>query len=161
MVDDNEPLRSFETESMVPARHKEPDWGAFIQMTVRYLKYSREVRRELQERNVNVRFVVEAIDHMPGAMLTFKDKDITVTQLSKEDAQDKTKWDGKISGKGDIIFFYFLGDYGRVRPLLSGKLKPTRLIKLLKMDFFVRLAIAFFNENRSFAKAIYYKFYPK
>ncbi len=159
--DKPEALRCFETEGMEAAKQKEPGWGIFIQTTVRYLKNSMEVRHQLQQRDLKTKFVVEATDHMPGALLTFKDKDITVTQLSLEDSQDKTKWDGKITGTGEEIFNYFLGTYGRIRPLLTRKLKPTRLVNLLKMDFFVKAVVAFFNGNKSFAKAIYYKFYPK
>ncbi len=160
-ADKTDSLRDFESESKASPNQKEPDWAIFLQTTVRYLKYSMEVRRQLNERNLNTKFVVEATDHMPGALLTFKDRDIIVTQLSMEDSADKTKWDGKISGKGEEIFHYFLGEFGRVRPLLTGKLKPTRLLNLLKMDFFVKLAVGFFNVNKSFAKGIYYKFYPK
>ncbi len=161
MSDIKESLRSFEDESGKPINQKEPNWAIFLQTTVRYLKSSVAVRNQLEQRDLKTKFVVEATDHMPGALLTFKDKDIMVTQLSMEDSGDKTKWDGKISGKGEEIFHYFLGEYGRVRPLLTRKLKPTRLLNLLKMDFFVKLSVAFFNGNKSFATAIYYKFYPK
>ncbi len=160
-ADKPESLRDFDSETLESVKQKEPNWAIFLQTTVRYLKYSKEVLRQLEQRDLNTKFVVEATDHMPGALLTFKDKDIIVTQLSMADSGDKTKWDGKISGKGEEIFHYFLGEFGRVRPLLTRKLKPTRLLNLLKMDFFVKLAVGFFNVNKPFAKAIYYKFYPK
>jgi len=133
-------------------------WPLFISLTTQYLKNAKEVRAALKKRDLVARLVVEATDASPAALLTIKNHDIFVDSLSAEDAKDKTKWDGKISGSAQMLFYYFTGDLGLIRPLLFGKLKATRLLNLLKMTFFVKLSQKVFKHNISFARAIWGKF---
>jgi aldehyde:ferredoxin oxidoreductase len=137
--------------------------SGFLTSALNYIKNTREVREGLNKRDLNIRVALIAPDLPNGALMVFKDHKIDVEPLGKEDWENPNKWDAKIEAEAQVFFDYFMGRIGTVRPVLFRKLVttpfPSGAFKLLKILWFIKLAIKFYSNNTSLAEAMFYKFY--
>jgi len=137
--------------------------SGFMASALNYIKDSKNVREGLRKHNLNIRLALIAHDLPNGALLVFKDRKVDVEPLGPEDWENPNKWDVKITGEAKVFFDYFMGRLGAVRPVLFRKLVtvpyPLGAFKLLKVLWFINLAIKVYSNNTSQAEAMFYKFY--
>ncbi|MBD3352996.1 MAG: hypothetical protein GF364_16050 [Candidatus Lokiarchaeota archaeon] len=100
-------------------------------------------------------------DFKPLTILHFKKDTILVKAASDDVLKDKSTWDCKLESPAMVLLNYFLGVYGAVRPLLFGKIKSAGMPSLLKLVWFVKRCHGFFGANKSYARAVFFRFYNK
>jgi len=137
--------------------------AGFLYAAMSYVKNTVIIKNHLKKSNINLKLALIAPDFPNGALFIFKDKQLQILPLSKDDWENKDKWDVKIEGEAITFFNYFMNRLGLVRPIIFKKLKTTPYLsgslKLLKLLGFIKKCSIIFNNNASLSEAMFYKFY--
>lgn len=133
--------------------------AGFIFLALQYTKNNLKIKEDLKRKNLTIRLALESTDFYPAALLDFKEGTIFIEALSKEECQDKSKWDAKMISTAEGFLAYFMGYIGTIRPMLTGKISAIGLLKLTKLIWFIKANQWFFGPNRSYAKGVFYRMY--
>ena len=134
--------------------------AGFIFMSMNYMKNTKPMRENLAKKNLNFNMVLEATDYPYAALLKFHDHQLEIVAIDEPNLSDKSKWDVKIISTAPLFFDFFMDRLGTIRPILTGKLKLKKMLNILKVFWFVRLSLKFFNKHQSTSEAMFRKLYP-
>ncbi|MHA1733144.1 MAG: hypothetical protein ACTSU5_14445 [Promethearchaeota archaeon] len=128
--------------------------ASFTLLALRYTTLVPEVKAALAKKNLKFRLILETPDFPPSALLEFRDGRVYISHASPELCADKSRWDGKLTANSEVLTDYFTGRLTAVRPLLFGKIKATRMLRLTKLLWFVKLTQKHLSGNRPFIYAV-------
>lgn len=137
-------------------------FAGFLILAQMYVRNTPAMQNSLKEHNVNLRLLLNAPDFPNPVLIYFHDHKIELISCSPEVSKIKSKWDARLTAPAEVFLEYFLGNMGIIRPLLLLKIKVDSLfsmLKLLKIIWFIKINIGFFQNNRTLARAVFWKMY--
>lgn len=126
----------------------------FLFMAMSYIKNTKKMKEMLEKKDIYFRLALEAPDWPNPCVLLFKNKQLNAIPISKEDLADKSNWDAKVIAPAENLLEYFLGGHVII-PILLRKLKVKGMMKIMKVLWFIQLALEFFAHKTTFSRATF------
>ena len=132
----------------------------FLFVALNYVKNVAAVQKHLKKKDLDFVMVLNAEDWPnPGAIL-FRDHELTVKAIKPEDLKNKDNYDTMITATGQTFFDYFMHRIGIIRPILLGKMKVKGMLNILKVFWFILVALKVFSGNQTLSEAFFHQLYP-
>ncbi|MHA1897630.1 MAG: hypothetical protein ACTSU2_09575, partial [Promethearchaeota archaeon] len=141
--------------------------AGFIYLSLFHFQRRKIIRDNLKKRNLVFKLILRSNDFAPDVLLYFTPYEIktysmpTTPSGANEDIHN-FKYDAMMIADSETFVNYFIGRYGAIMPILTGKVKVKKMLKVMKLLWFIKEMHKYFKDNLPYAMGVYktlYKYY--